>query len=68
VAADRTGQGAVRAAESVSADGPAREDARAGDAELGGEAACWAHLVCPGCGAMEAEGHTATCPARGAAG
>jgi hypothetical protein len=27
----------------------------------GGEAACWAHLVCPDCGAIEAEGHRAGC-------
>ena len=28
----------------------------------GGEAACWAHLVCPECGAIEAEGHREACP------
>jgi uncharacterized protein YeaO (DUF488 family) len=28
----------------------------------GGEAACWAHLVCPQCGAIEAEGHREACP------
>ena len=33
------------------------------DEELGGEAACWAHLVCPECGAMESEGHRLGCPA-----
>ena len=27
----------------------------------GGEAACWAHLVCPECGAIEAEGHRPGC-------
>lgn len=27
----------------------------------GGEAACWAHLVCPQCGAIEAEGHREGC-------
>ena len=27
----------------------------------GGESACWAHLVCPGCGAMESEGHRPGC-------
>ena len=31
--------------------------------ERGGEAACWAHLVCPDCGAMESEGHRPGCPA-----
>ena len=28
----------------------------------GGEAVCWAHLVCPQCGAIEAEGHREACP------
>ena len=32
------------------------------EAEEGGEAACWAHLVCPDCGAMESEGHRPDCP------
>jgi hypothetical protein len=27
----------------------------------GGEAACFAHLVCPGCGAVTAEGHRPGC-------
>ena len=27
----------------------------------GGEAACWAHLVCPECGAIVTEGHAAGC-------
>jgi hypothetical protein len=36
--------------------------ARAGSGEdLGGEAACWAHLVCPECGAITSEGHQAGC-------
>lgn len=30
--------------------------------ERGGDPACWAHLVCPGCGAVEAEGHCSDCP------
>jgi hypothetical protein len=43
-------------------------DAVGGDAPLeiigeGGEAACWAHLVCPDCGAMVSEGHARGCPA-----
>ena len=29
----------------------------------GGEAACWAHQVCPDCGAMESEGHRPGCAA-----
>jgi uncharacterized protein YeaO (DUF488 family) len=27
----------------------------------GGDAACWAHLVCPQCGAIETEGHRPVC-------
>lgn len=27
----------------------------------GGDPACWARLVCPGCGAIETEGHLADC-------
>lgn len=27
----------------------------------GGDPACWAHLVCPGCGAIETEGHRGGC-------
>jgi uncharacterized protein YeaO (DUF488 family) len=34
----------------------------ADDGDRGGDAACWASLVCPGCGAIETEGHRAGCP------
>jgi hypothetical protein len=27
----------------------------------GGDAACWAHLVCPECGAVTTEGHLPGC-------
>jgi hypothetical protein len=42
--------------------GPERTG-RAPSFELeGGEAACWAHLVCPECGAITSEGHQKDCP------
>jgi uncharacterized protein YeaO (DUF488 family) len=31
----------------------------------GGDAACWAHLVCPDCGGITAEGHRPGCAAAG---
>jgi uncharacterized protein YeaO (DUF488 family) len=33
--------------------------------DAGGEAVCWAHLVCPECGAIETEGHRPGCPVAG---
>jgi hypothetical protein len=33
----------------------------AGSEDAGGEAACWAHLVCPECGAITSEGHRDGC-------
>ena len=32
------------------------------ESDQGGEAACWANLVCPDCGAIETEGHRPGCP------
>lgn len=40
-----------------------REDAQPEETTDRGEPACWAHLVCPQCGAMESEGHQQGCPA-----
>ena len=37
------------------------QDTEAAEAAEGGEAACWAHLVCPECGAIVTEGHAAGC-------
>ena len=42
----------------MSSDSPGR----ATEAPDGGETACWAHLVCSGCGALESEGHREGCP------
>jgi hypothetical protein len=39
------------------------ENERAVDVELGvgGDPVCWAHLVCPECGAITTEGHRGGC-------
>lgn len=39
------------------------EAEEAGPEEVGGEPACFAHLVCPECGAVTTEGHRPGCPA-----
>lgn len=31
----------------------------------GGDPACWAHLLCPGCGAVLTDGHLPRCPVEG---
>ena len=41
------------------------EEGHAGE-EDAGEAACWAHLICPACGAVISEGHEGDCPERSA--
>lgn len=43
----------------------ARDPEEAGPAEEGGESTCWAHLVCPECGAVTDESHRPGCPAKG---
>ena len=40
---------------------PERADQAPSFEAEGGEAACWAHLVCPECGAITSEGHRSGC-------
>ena len=38
---------------------------RTEDGTHGGDPACWAHLVCPECGAVESDGHRSGCQFEG---
>lgn len=40
---------------------PDADEALAAEAAEGGDSACWAHLVCPECGAISREGHRPGC-------
>lgn len=49
------------ASDPLQAASQARSRAGSGDAEDGGDPACWACLVCEECGAVMSEGHRAGC-------
>jgi hypothetical protein len=65
-AADASGASAGRVAGVLSrvlcrADADSGEAEEAGEADVGGDPVCWAHLVCDECGAITTEGHRAGC-------
>ena len=56
---------ATRAVEISQAEVLAQVLRRDVEPDEGGDAACWAHQVCPDCGAIESEGHRPGCADRG---
>jgi len=44
------------------------EGAAVAEEKEGGDAACWAHLICPECGAVVSEGHAAGCQSASSSG